>query len=359
MDRATILKEWAAFDAASTTSFFTSARWIGTWLSILPPEIEPLWLRASLGEKIVAMAILIRRRLRRRFVIMANQVHLNTTGDPRLDCLGMEHNGFASSGVDPHVLWAAFLAWFRAGAAGGDELVINGLAQEDATKQIFAASGLFHRNTDVPSFLVDLAAVAHSGGDPGAHLTRNSRQQLRHAMRLCSSEGVLSIDQAKNVDEALAFFTAMKPLHIAHWIRRGKPHAFVHPNFEIFHRALIAAGIAEAAVQLLRIRAGRTLLGYLYNFRHRGRVYAYQSGFEARERWRVGYVCHALAIQHAALQGDLAYDFMAGDNRLKRSFSSGEYRMGWHVLQRPRVLFGIENNLRAARRSLERTLHRG
>ena len=119
--------------------------------------------------------------------------------------------------------------------------------------------------------------------------------------------------------------------------------------FERFHQSVIADGIGNASVELLRIRAGETVLGYLYNFRQGGRVYAYQSGFDDLDRRRPGYVCHALAIRRAAMRGDLVYDFMAGSNRLKRTFASREYGMGWHVVQQRLTRFRAENAMRAAK----------
>ena len=103
---------------------------------------------------------------------------------------------------------------------------------------------------------------------------------------------------ASTPDQALGYFDALKALHISSWTRRRKPHAFRHAFFETFHRALIARGVADGTVRLIRVNAGGSPIGYLYNFRYGGTEYAYQSGFDDSDPdLRPGYVCHALAIK--------------------------------------------------------------
>jgi CelD/BcsL family acetyltransferase involved in cellulose biosynthesis len=76
----------------------------------------------------------------------------------------------------------------------------------------------------------------------------------------------------------------------------------------------------------------------------RDRIYAYQSGFaDADRRERPGIVTHALAIRHAFQSGARVYDFMAGRNRLKESFSTHCEPMLWQVVQQPRLAFRLEH----------------
>ena len=71
---------------------------------------------------------------------------------------------------------------------------------------------------------------------------------------------------------------------------------------------------ARRRVDLLRVRAGDTTVGCLYNFVSRGDVSFYQSGlaYETDGKLKPGLVCHALAIDHAARAGHRWYDFLAG-----------------------------------------------
>jgi hypothetical protein len=56
-------------------------------------------------------------------------------------------------------------------------------------------------------------------------------------------------------------------------------------------------------------------------------------------------VTHALAIEQALCDGFAAYDFMAGENRLKASFASHWDDMVWLVVQRPSALSWLERRL--------------
>jgi CelD/BcsL family acetyltransferase involved in cellulose biosynthesis len=149
--------------------------------------------------------------------------------------------------------------------------------------------------------------------------------------------------KATTTTDALAFFSEMKELHSAWWNKREKPHAFRNPFFDKFHRLLISRTLMQGTVQMSRVQAGNQLLGYLYNFRHGDREYAYQSGFvDFPASARPGAVAHALAIQHAVREGLSIYDFMAGENRLKKSYSNIRIPMYWQVVQQPRFKFRLE-----------------
>ena len=224
-----------------------------------------------------------------------------------------------------------------------DELYISGsvLRLSETTVE---AQGLSRSETSVPSYSLDLGLLSSSGGEPYPVLSANARQQLRRALRHFESYGPLQLSAATTTAEALAFFTELKALHSASWERRGRRHAFSGEFFEPFHRLLIERNFAAGGTQLLRASAGGRAIGYLYNFRFRDRIYAYQSGFaDADRRERPGIVTHALAIRHAFQSGARVYDFMAGRNRLKESFSTHCEPMLWQVVQQPRLAFRLEH----------------
>jgi CelD/BcsL family acetyltransferase involved in cellulose biosynthesis len=209
---------------------------------------------------------------------------------------------------------------------------------------------------DIPAFRLTLGKTREQGSVEAA-LSRNSRQQLRRAMRSYGPCGALSLDVAETPEQAVFYFEHLKALHIDSWTRRGKAHAFRYPFFETFHRALIARGVAEGCVRLICVRAGSEPIGYLYNFRHGGIEYAYQSGFEDSDpEKRPGYVCHALAIENAAVSGVEVYDFLAGANRLKQSFANETYRMSWATLTRPTTSLRAAAALGATARAIKTRL---
>jgi len=87
---------WRRLEHESDPSFFTSWTWIVAWLRCLPMEIQPRLMVASRGGEAIGAAILVPRIERRRAILKVRQMHFNSTGDPSLDCIAIEHNGFVA-----------------------------------------------------------------------------------------------------------------------------------------------------------------------------------------------------------------------------------------------------------------------
>lgn len=329
-------------------SFFTSWSWIGTWLENLSTQFRPLLIRASIAGRASALAIGVSHQSRRRMLIGSQALHLNATGVPDFDCITIEHNGFSAPEHLQPPLLLSFLDTFARQETGADEFYLSGttfpmpVSKAGPTPSLAASV----RKT----YAVNLSQFCKTDGDLAPLLSRNAREQLRRAVRYYEHSGPLRVDEADSVTTALEFFSELKRLHIQSWTRRNKPHSFLKPFFEHFHHSLIRECFSKGEIQLLRINAGNWTIGYLYNFRYRGRVYAYQSGFDDRDKhWRPGYVSHYLAINHNFRQGIHFYDLLAGENRLKQSFATNIGEMYWHRLYRPLFRFQIENSLRAVR----------
>jgi CelD/BcsL family acetyltransferase involved in cellulose biosynthesis len=348
-----LAREWRALEAVARPSFFTSWRWIGTFIEALPETRRPMLLRGALNGETVALALLgagVARR--RRGLIRSRVLHLNETGDPQFDAVSVEHNGLLAAAGCEAAAEDALVAWFAGLRAEADELCIGGSLRR-LPEAAVEGRGLGRREISVPSFVLDLRRLSGAEGELYPVLSANARQQLRRAIRHFARRGPLGLEEARSVAEAHSFFTALKALHCASWERRGKRHAFAAPHFEGFHRLLIERNLEDGGVQLLRLGVGDRTLGYLYNFRLDGRVYAYQSGFDdADPRDRPGVVSHALAIRHAFRSGADIYDFMAGRNRLKESFATQCEPMLWQVVQQPRLAFRIERLAGALKRAV-------
>ena len=322
---------WSQSAAASPRSFFTSRIWLGTWLELLPESVNVRLLTVTKGSQ-RGLALLVPRESRRHRLLNVRQLHFNSTGDPEFDSIFIEHNGFAGLEANFDV-WRPLEQWFLDGEVDADELVIPGVEASEP----FAFTAALQQRRDVPAFRVALKTLHSAGGIEGG-LSRNSRQQLRRALRAYGPPGSLTLDVASTPEQALSYFDALRALHIASWNRRGKQHAFRYAFFETFHRLLIARGVAEGVVRLIRVSAANKPIGYLYHFRYGGTEYAYQSGFDDSDpALRPGYVCHALAIEAAAQAGMHTYDFLAGANRLKQSFANENYVMSWTTLTQPTV----------------------
>jgi CelD/BcsL family acetyltransferase involved in cellulose biosynthesis len=331
---------WQALENRADGSFFTSWSWIGAWLAVGVGE-PCLLVSARAGGEIVGLAILTQTR---RGFWQRAALSLHRQSGPADDALYIEYNDLL---VDR--AWAGLArremvrAIFCHSAPRADEIAFAG-----ATPDAFAAAAatgwqLDSRSRECP--IVDLPSCGYSTEDYLSVLSRNTRSQVRRALRL-AGEG-LAVHRARTAGEQAAAYEDLRALHQAYWMRKGKPGAFASPRFAAFTARLLT----QPGVELLRITAGARTLGVLLNFVHRGHVYAYQSGFayEADNRFKPGLVSHVMAIADSARLGRTAYHFMAGEARYKDSLATGAETLTWLTAYRPGLATAAILGLRKAK----------
>ncbi|MBY0339178.1 MAG: GNAT family N-acetyltransferase [Acetobacteraceae bacterium] len=309
--------EWRRIEPSG--NLFQSWTWAGCLAAERFPR--PLLLRARLGDSTVGLALFNRRRWR---------LALTEADDRERDGPYVEHNApVVAPGAPPGTAGALLRAAWRHAPL----LRLSGVPAELAA---LAGGEALRRREDRAPWL-DLEALRDRGTTVADALSANTRQQLRRSARALAP---LSLDAARDVEEALAWLDELAALHGARWRRRGQAGAFERPFFRRFHAALIAEALPRGEVELLRLRAAGRPVGYLYNFRHGGVVQAYQSGFDdtLSGAAKPGLTAHLLAMEAALARGDRAYDFLAGPQRYKRSFASGERRLVWTDLARENSL---------------------
>jgi CelD/BcsL family acetyltransferase involved in cellulose biosynthesis len=344
---------WRALEAQSEPSFFRSWGWIGCWLEHLPPDRPPLLAIATRGHEVVGLGVFLARRKWRHGLVPIDSLGLHQSGEAALDSVHIEHNGLLAARSHAPAVWQATLGLLTC-RSSWRELAVGGLERATAALCIDAARAqrcqvVVHQCRR--SAHLDLAQLRRSGRGLTHALSRNTRHQLARARRLYEAIGPLSLRAARSTDEALAMLEQLKALHQRSWRRRGQPGCFVTPFFETFHRGLISRRFRHGEIQLLRAAAGSRPIGYLYNFAHGDRVYAYQSGFDYATdgRLKPGLVTHALAIEQAMREGFAIYDFMAGENRLKASLASHWSEMVWLSVQRPSAASWLKRQLAAVK----------
>jgi CelD/BcsL family acetyltransferase involved in cellulose biosynthesis len=307
--------EWRALEARADASFFQSWTWVGCLAKARFPA--PVLLRAARGGETLALALCNRRR---------GALWLGESGDPAWDAVYVEHNGpLLARGAE--ALLPAVVRALLGFSWSGQRLRLAGVdAAQLSAARAAGAVRLLRRN---PAPWVDFAALG--GGEFLAALSANTRYQVRRSDRAYAAAGPVEVQRAATLPEAQAFLDALAALHQATWTARQKPGAFANPAFVRFHRALLARALPRGEAELLRIAAGGRAIGYLYNFRHRGRVLAYQSGFDyaAGAHRKPGLTCHRAAIEFFRGDGAAAYDFLAGGDRYKTSFSNATTELFW------------------------------
>jgi CelD/BcsL family acetyltransferase involved in cellulose biosynthesis len=317
-DLGSLGEEWQALELRAAPSFFQSWTWIGCLAAERYPD--PVLLRASQGGRTLGLALFNRRH---------GRLCLAESGEPQLDAPFIEHNAPLLAKGSEGLVTALLQAAWKVKATRG--LRLSGVP----AAVVEAAGGVPRRLQSRPVPLLDLGPIRRAGDDWLAHRSANTRQQIRRStLAFVKMQGALHLCRAETPAAATTFLDDLIELHQASWQKRGQDGAFLQEFSRRFHHALVLRALARQELDLLQISAGGTDVGYLYNFRHRGRVLAYQSGFApaAMPQAKPGMTCHAMAIDAALQQGMETYDFLAGDQRYKRSLSDHEETLWWAEL---------------------------
>jgi CelD/BcsL family acetyltransferase involved in cellulose biosynthesis len=313
--------KWRDLEARSDCSFFQSWTWTGCLVDERFPN--PVLVEARESGRTVALALFNRR---------GRTLHLGESGDPGLDSIYIEFNGVLAETNREAALTALCLRAARENSGAWPpiarpRLVLGGVTA--LTEAVATEAGSVRRNRSLSAPFVGLARQETRFLDTRS---ANTRQQLRRSDRAYAAIGGIAIEPAETLTRANEFLDGLMALHQASWMARGKPGVFANSFFTRFHRALIARGLPRGEIDLLRITAGLQAIGFLYNFRYRDRSLAYQSGFDyvgAGRQGKPGLTCHHAAIRLASRSGAVRYDFLAGDDRYKRSLSDGAETLHW------------------------------
>jgi CelD/BcsL family acetyltransferase involved in cellulose biosynthesis len=314
-------ERWRDLEQRSECSFFQSWTWVGCLASERFPDA--VLVEATEAGRTVALGLF--NRVRHRFG--PSTLFLAENGTTELDCPYVEQNGILTeAGCDADLT----MLCVRSLAATHD-VVLSGVGARVLAAARLATCLVLTRRAQASRF-VDLAAIRCSGGDYLAGQSANTRQQIRRSDRFYERNGPIRLERADSVSSAHLMLDRMAELHQAVWEARGRPGSFSAPFFRRFHDAVIEAGVPRGEIALLEVLSGETTIGFLYNFLLKGRMSAYQSGFAYRGREgraKPGMTCHYAAIRAALDLGLDIYDFLAGNDRFKRSLANQSQPQYW------------------------------
>lgn len=347
-DSAALEAQWTELQCRATCSFFQSWGWIGNWVDALPPHVRPRVFEVRLDDRVVGLALLGHQTVWRHRILPSNALFVSETGDPEFDCLTVEHNGFlvdrASSATTVREATSGLvklkLPW--------DELFLSGIARKDVEDYVHGArsAGLCAVvNVEKPDHFVDCEGIRQSGGDYLDALSRNTRYQIRRAMRAYEEHAPLTFHVAQTLEQAKTYFENLRRIHQQYWVSKGLKGAFGSSFTVDLHRNLVCTRFPKGEIQLAEICVGAAPIGYLYNFVWNGVVSNYQSAFvyDRDGRLKPGLVSHCCAIQYNIKAGMKTYDLLMGNQRFKQNLATGRDEMAWIVLQKPRIRFRLEN----------------
>jgi hypothetical protein len=318
-------------------SFFLSREWVNCWLETFGEDLNPDLMMFVSNGNVVGCCVLVWRTQWVRGIPL-RRVYLNCAGENESDSTCVEYNSLLSLPNYAELVAKALGTFLR--TKYWDELLLQGVVEHFP---ICALSSSLD-NTEIsirPSHFVELDQIRNRDAGLDDFLSSSTRQQIRRTQRLYEqTRGPCTFRVARTGQEAAEIFTQLADLHQVAWRDRGRPGVFASPQFTSFHRKLIKAVFEHKGIMLVEVRAGTEVIGALYSFLHRGRVYFYQSGFcyTTDGRLKPGMLTHYLAIQHCLKESALnEYDFLAGDSQYKRSFATASRTLRWIVVRRSTV----------------------
>jgi hypothetical protein len=335
-------RQWSSFaptwervhSSSPEASFFLSREWVDCWLATFGGEFNPDLLAFVRDGEVVGCCLLVRRTQWIRGVRL-RRIYMNCAGEDDADSTSIEYNSLLSL-PDCALEVAKTFQTFLQGEQW-DELLLDGVAEHSSFSTALQSLG----SSEVlpqPAHHVDFSRLRRDAADFDSALSPNTRQQIRRSLRGYERTGgpcILRVAQTSR--EATEMIARLADLHQVAWQNRGRRGAFSSSRFTAFHRRLVAAAFEQNRLLLLEVRSGAELIGVLYNFLYRGRVYFYQSGFryDSDGRLKPGLVSHYLAIRHCLAQLAInEYDFMAGDSQYKRSLATASRPLAWIVVRR-------------------------
>lgn len=339
---------WLELEERAVASFYLSWDWVGCW--IREAGLAPTVLVGRAADTVVLLGVVTPATRRNVLPIGLHGLHLNMTGDDSTDIITTEYNGFLvargyEGPLEPRAV-SFLLSGVVVGGRRRDELHLKNIAP-DFVPAVVAGGCMIRQVQHKPSWYVDLAAIRSTGCQYLDSLSSNTRQQIRRSIRLYEKRGPLTAEPARNLIEAMSFLDGLKCLHQSYWNSRGQPGGFAFAFFDRFQRRLVETCHAHGTIELFKISAGSWTIGYLYNFVHRGHVYAYQSGFnyEADGRMKPGLVSHSLCIRRHLDIGSDIYDFLAGEHRYKSNLGQPGPDMIYLIAERRTLSLRLESAL--------------
>lgn len=347
---------WRDLENRASFSVFLSWPWIGTWLQCAESPLSIMRMRH--GDKVIALGVFAHSNASRTLGGAMPVLGLHEVSETPLGKIATEYNGLLCETGWEAIAHRRLAQWLSHehvvpdASTGGSGLVwrecrLPGLCS-DHFSAVQAGAGVhrLYRKSDAPH--VSLTDSFSNLDHYLKTLTKNARHQIRRSLRRYETRGAISLHRPSTEQAAMACVDRLSLLHTSQWEARGKPGAFSNGAFVQFHHKLIQNGFSQGVVDLLEVKAGQHTIGILYNLVYGGCVAAYQSGFtyEDDNRLKPGLLCHALAISDYASSGFETYNFLAGDQRYKRSLATDADTLYWVAIQRPDIRMRIESALR-------------
>jgi CelD/BcsL family acetyltransferase involved in cellulose biosynthesis len=348
--------EWAELAEAAAVTHFVENDWVGTWLEVYGDALGTRVWTYRFGDQLRAACLLTERR-EWRGPIPLRCLFLNTAGEDPGEGVCAEYNQVLCRPGHEEESARELGAVIR--MSGVDELVAHGLTPRSLELLRRALPGWEQDLRWSEDPYVDLAQLRVNGSDyRRTALSSNSRGQVNRTLNAYAKLGEVRTEIATTWERAHAMLDELIALHQTTWRDRSETGAFASPRYRRFHKDLVSRLSSRNGVQLLRVTAGGTPVGVLYNLISAGRVFFYQSGlnYRSESKYRPGLATHVCAIERCLELGFSEYHFLAGEvtpPRYKKSLATHDRALVWVRLRRPGLKTRFIDQLRTVKRKLQ------
>lgn len=343
---------WLNLEKRSSTGFFLSWRWIGSWLKQASSANNVMLVQARYQNNVIGLGLFAEKKIVRHGFIKSTQWLLHRNGSEKEDQIWIENNDFLIDNQYKKIITSAIWQKLFKQKSYVDEFIIamrHQLKQEQndsinllkkyTEKTLYSEKSYSLSIDELQNFEQYLSS-----------LSKNTRQQIKRSLKLLKQLGDVKFSVITEKEKQWDLLQQSQHWHIEKWQKSNTPSGFNNPLFTNFHKHLILSKHASTKTIVASLQIDNELVGCLYCFIDGENVYFYLSNLKpmSDNRIKLGLTIHAFFIEWLInnAPGITKYDFLAGDARYKKSLTNKQSEYSYLVIQKKSLKFWLEDKLK-------------
>lgn len=346
-----IKSHWKKLEKEADISFFQSWPWMDAWITVSKTHIRPLIFKVK--GKIVGISFVGQGKTKDLRIFKFKTIFPWGTGYEGIDVCAPEYNTpITISGYEKIVrkTMVEFLIkdkrfekfsridFHRVPENEYKDYIIDGISC-DIYKYEESAE-------------VDLKSLRDKNDSLNSIISKGAMTQIKKSIKLYEEKfGKIRYEVADNTTKAHNWFVELGKLNQKRFNKKGQKGVWDYPKLLQMQRALLDRYFSKGCTEVVRVCAGNKVVGYLYNFIFRDRIYFYMGGFvfEDDNKFKPGLMTHYYAILHHLENGRECYDFMAGNQSYKRRLGGDAPKMLSFTLTKKSIKYSISKRIESIR----------
>ena len=316
--------EWRQLcEASDTSGVFLTWEWVEAWFDSFGNDLQP-WILAARDSESRSIIGIVPLVLRRRPFRIGPCREISMVGNA---VGGADHLDIIACSNHMTRVAEEFVRYLRTTRRSWDIFRLDGVSEDSIFAKLLRRQSGWTANT--------WESVCPYLELPGSYdtffqgLKRERRANFRRrAKRLAESVGGdVEYRQVKSASELPDALSHVFRLHQQVRESHGQAGAFNNPAIREFHQRYCENLLAKDALRLFLLRAGDQTIAMAYCFKHKNKMFFYQTGYEpAWSKYGPGNAIVGFAIQCAIEEGLTEFDFLRGAEPYKRDWTSSARR---------------------------------